>query len=110
MKELKRFWTCRFLCGLCRIKEDSVGPSVYPRRGLTPRVAARLTTCHNVTLTCVSHIVARQRLGEHVPGERQRCYRRLFYVVLVVSKENRRLVLPRTSCCFCAELEMNAVI
>jgi hypothetical protein len=59
----------RFLCGPCRIR----GESVYPL------------------------IVAMQWLGKHVPRQ-QRIVGVVFYSVRVVSKESRRLVLPRTSC------------
>jgi hypothetical protein len=42
--------------------------------------------------------VARQRLGKHVPAQRGIVGGVLFYAVHDVSKESRRLVLPRTSC------------
>jgi hypothetical protein len=58
---------------------------------------------------CVSlPIVARQRLGKHVPAAKNTCNSRrivgrfFFCAVHVVSKESRRLVLLRTSClCIC---------
>jgi hypothetical protein len=53
---------------------------------------------------CIPYTVARQRLGIHVPAAKNiRNSRRIvelliFYAVLVVSKANRRVVLPRPSC------------
>jgi hypothetical protein len=48
-------------------------------------------------------IVARQWLGKHIPAatiarnNRRIVERVVFYMVHVVSKESRRLILPRTS-------------
>jgi hypothetical protein len=48
--------------------------------------------------------VARQWLGKHVPAATRNNRKNIggvvFYAVRVVSKESRRLVLPRTSCWF----------
>jgi hypothetical protein len=42
--------------------------------------------------------VDRQRLGRQVPVATKNCWRRRFYEVRVVSKEHRRVILPRTFC------------
>jgi hypothetical protein len=50
----KKCWTRRFICGPCGVKGKSVGLSVYPT------------------------IVAKQRLGKHVPAATKVCSRRRF--------------------------------
>jgi hypothetical protein len=58
------------------------------------------------SVKCIPPFVARQRLSKYNPaGTNTRNSRRIvgrviFYAILVVSKENGRLVVPRTSC-FC---------
>jgi hypothetical protein len=55
------------------------------------------------SVKCIHNFSARQRLGKHVPAatnarDNKRIVGRvIFYVVRVVSKESKRLVLPRTS-------------
>jgi hypothetical protein len=73
-KQQKNSLTVRFLCSPCLIKGESVSLSVYPP------------------------IVDRQRLDKHVPAATKNYYQRLFYAVCVISKENKLLVFPKTSC------------
>jgi hypothetical protein len=63
-----------YLCGPFRIKEESLGLSVYPP------------------------IVARHWPGKHVPAAMKNCWRRRFLCGPCHIKESRRLVIPRTSC------------
>jgi hypothetical protein len=61
-----------------------------------------LSVCQCVRV-CIPLSVARQRLGKHVPAAMNKCNIRtvetvIFYEVRVISKESRRLGLPRTSC------------
>jgi hypothetical protein len=72
----KNHWTRRILCGPCCIKGESMGLSLYPP------------------------IVARQWLCKHVPAATKNCWKRRFLCGPCRIKEGRRLVLPRTSCCF----------
>jgi hypothetical protein len=48
-------------------------------------------------LSMYPSIVARQWLGKHVPAAKK-IVEVVFYAVRVVSKENRQLVIPKTSC------------
>jgi hypothetical protein len=53
---------------------------------------------------CIPPIVARRRLGKKFTAATNRdakveLLEVVFYGVRVVSKESRRLILPRTSCC-----------
>jgi hypothetical protein len=43
------------------------------------------------------HVLSKERLGKHVTEARRIVGGVVFYTVRVVSKERRRLVLPRTS-------------
>jgi hypothetical protein len=53
---------------------------------------------------CIPPIISRQRLGKHFPtatntlSDRRNVGRVIFYTIRVLSKESRRLVLPRSSC------------
>jgi hypothetical protein len=51
----------------------------------------------SVGLSVYPPITGRQQLSKHVPAA-MKVGGVVFYAVHVISKENRRLVLPRTSC------------
>jgi hypothetical protein len=66
---------------------------------LIPPISLCVCVC---VCMCIHPIVARHRVGRHVPASTNtRNHRRIgggvFYAVRVLSKESRRLVLPRTS-------------
>jgi hypothetical protein len=71
---IEELWMCHFLCGLCLIKGDSVGLSVYPL----------LLLGNNLVQT----FPRQQRIAGHA----------VLYAVRVTSKEGRQLALLRTSC------------
>jgi hypothetical protein len=50
-----------------------------------------------IILILLRVFVSRQQFGKHFPAEKKNCWWRHFLCSCVISKESRRLVLPRTS-------------